>query len=95
MQLLSILLLLVELADFIESVASSRVGYEIMSAAFLAFGQVLAIFFLHWEHNKGKRVPSLMTLYWLLLTCVDGIRFRTLIMKEEVCDQCLLVCLQG
>ena len=84
MQLLSICLLLVEAADFIECLVSDRVGYEIMSAAFLTFGQVLAIFFLHWEHNKGKRVPSLLTMYWLLLTCVDGIRFRTLILKEEV-----------
>ena len=46
--------------------------------------QVLALVFLHVEHNKGKRVPGLLTLYWLALSCVDVVRMRTFVLKFEV-----------
>ena len=42
------------------------------------------MWFLHVEHNKGKRVPALLTLYWAALTCVDVVRMRTLALKFEV-----------
>lgn len=46
--------------------------------------QALAIFFLFWEFRKGKRVPSLLTLYWLLLLCVDVVLLRSFVLKDEV-----------
>ena len=39
---------------------------------------------MHVEHNKGKRVPALLTLYWSLLLCVDVVRLRTFILKDQV-----------
>ena len=58
--------------------------------------QAFAIVLLHYEYKKGKRVPALLTLYWLVLVLVDVVPLRTFILQQEVCYmmmQCDLNCL--
>ena len=76
-------LLVLELGVMIEAIASGRAAYRALSSGMLVLGQVLAMVFMHVEHGKGKRVPALLTLYWTLLLCVDVVRLRTFILKDQ------------
>ena len=99
-QTLSLCLLLFEFSMFLEALAKRRTAYYPFSAFALMFGQaslcaaadmatdantqIVAIVYQYWEHKKGSRIPAMMTLYWLGLTCVDGIKLRTFILRQQV-----------
>ena len=83
-----------------EALSDHRLDYYALCAAMLAVGQVRAYtikstsrhclqFFAAWiqnrEHTKGKRVPALLTFYWLLLTLANAMRLRTAGTKLSVC----------
>ena len=46
--------------------------------------QLFALALSHVEHSKGSMSSGVLTLFWLLTVCADGVKLRTYILQMEV-----------